>query len=185
MKLLYIDTETSGVNCNIHGIIQVAALMEVDGEVVDSIDIKCNIHPSCCFDPESTVIHGITEQEIQNRINSKHAYEIFVGWLTRHISPYDKTDKAYPVGFNINFDLDFIAAWFKVHGSTHGFGTFINWKRLDPLEILYIMDYRGKISLPNYKLITVAEHFGIEYTDKHDALSDIVATRDIFKKLLK
>lgn len=185
MKLLYLDTETTGLDHRIHGIIQIAAIMEIDGEVVDSIDIKCNIHPDFLIDPESMNIHGITNEEIESRIDSQTAYTMFVSWLDRHISPYDKTDKAYPVGFNINFDLNFLVEWFKVHGSKYGLGTYINWKRIDPLEILYIMDMRGKIALPNYKLKTVADHFAIDLTEEHDALADVLATRDILKKLLK
>jgi exonuclease I len=45
------------------------------------------------------------------------------------------------------------------------------------------MDYKGEITLQNYKLETVAGHFGIELK-AHDALSDVKATREIIRKVL-
>ncbi len=49
-------------------------------------------------------------------------------------------------------------------------------------DLISFMEYCGFINLPNYKLTTVAEYFGIKL-DAHEAMSDILATRKIVKKL--
>ena len=75
--------------------------------------------------------------------------------------------------------------FFAKNGDVY-YGSWFNWKRIDPLGVLYFMDGMGKISLPNYKLETVCDHFGIKI-DAHDAISDIRATKqliDILDKLL-
>jgi len=46
-----------------------------------------------------------------------------------------------------------------------------------------LWDFQGQLSLPNYKLQTVCEHFGVQI-DAHDALSDIKATRELLQMIL-
>jgi DNA polymerase III epsilon subunit-like protein len=46
-----------------------------------------------------------------------------------------------------------------------------------------MMDYAGKIDLPDYKLSTVCAHYGIDIK-AHEALSDIQATRELTLKLI-
>ena len=41
-KLLYIDTETTGLYPNKHGLTQVAAIVVIDGEEVDSCNLDIN-----------------------------------------------------------------------------------------------------------------------------------------------
>jgi DNA polymerase III epsilon subunit-like protein len=48
-----------------------------------------------------------------------------------------------------------------------------------------LMDKRGELLLPNFKLQTVCKEFGIEDTQWHDALADIKATIKLYKLLEK
>lgn len=60
------------------------------------------------------------------------------------------------------------------------FGSWFNYKTIDPLSLLHILDGIGSISLENYKLETVCKHYDIPL-DAHDALNDIKATRELTK----
>lgn len=42
---------------------------------------------------------------------------------------------------------------------------------------------KRKLTLPNYKLKTICEHFGIKNTKEHSALGDTYATYEVYKKL--
>lgn len=182
-KLLFIDTETTGMDISRHGIIQVSAIAVINNEPVDSFDVKCNIPSGYDIEEEAVSKHGYTREDIEKFISNKEAQNIFERWLDKHIDKYDSKDKFYPCGYNVQFDLNFLSEWFKIHSS--GFlGSYLNWKRIDVLEILYLLELKGKLNFENFKLETVCKHFGIELK-AHDALEDIYATYEIFKMVMK
>jgi len=104
--------------------------------------------------------------------------------IEEHVDKYDKMDKFYPAGYNVRFDLDFLQSFFHKRGNRYGTGSYQNWRAIDVMQYVHFMDYSGKLSLNDYKLKTVCEHFGIEII-AHDAMSDIRATRNLLKILLK
>ena len=182
-KVLYIDVETTGTDSSRHGIIQVGAIFKISGTVVDEFDLKCAPHQGADIEDQALQVTGTTRGELPHRMNSFDAFLAFRQFLNRHIEPYDREDKCYPAGYNVHFDLDFIQNWFRLHGDKYGIGSYVNWKRLDPLPVLFMKDFAGSLSLPDYKLETVCRHFGIE-VEAHNALSDIRATRKLLAKLL-
>jgi len=96
-------------------------------------------------------------------------------WEKGDIEKFDRNDKAYFGAFNAKFDLDFVSAWFKKLNDKY-LGSWINWRCVDAYPYLQMQEYLGLVDLPNLKLVTVAEHFGIEL-QAHDALSDVRAAR--------
>ena len=94
-----------------------------------------------------------------------------------------------PVAYNGKFDMDFLKSWFEkvgqVTGKNNWFGSFFNYRLVDPLAIIYGMRYAGLMpELKNFKLVTVCEHFGIDLGEAaHDALADIQATKALLKRL--
>ena len=182
-KVLYCDVETTGTNPAKHGIIQIGAIIEVDGVVVEECNLKCAPHEGAAISPDALAISGTERSELENRMTSLEAYTKFRHFLSRHIEQYDREDKCYPAGYNIHFDLNFIQAWFRHHGDKYGIGSFINWRMLDPLPLLFIKDFTRQMTLSDYRLETVCRHFGIEL-HAHDAMSDIRATRELLLKLL-
>ncbi|NTU68904.1 MAG: 3'-5' exonuclease [Chlorobiaceae bacterium] len=182
-KLLWIDTETTGTDPSKHGIIQLAALMEIGGEVVDSFNLKFQPHQDAAIDQSALDVTGTTMADLANRAQSNDAYFEFLRWIGKHIDKYDKADKAYPAGYNAKFDFEFLQAWAYAHGNKYGFGSYHNWRMQDPLAILYVMDAIGTISLPDYKLGTACAHYGIQI-NAHDALSDVGAARTLYNILI-
>ena len=52
-KVLYFDTETTGLDAGKHGIIQLAALMEIGGEIVETFNMKFQPHEGALINPEA------------------------------------------------------------------------------------------------------------------------------------
>ncbi len=182
-KVLYIDVETTGTDPDRHGIIQLAAIMEIAGLVVEEVDLKFAPHDGAAIDDQALRISGTGRAELRERMSSSDALTLFREFLGRHVEPYDRNDKCYPAGYNVHFDLDFVQNWFRLNGDKYGLGSYVNWKRLDPLPLLFMKDFTGALRLPDYKLETVCRHFGIDI-QAHDALSDIRATRVLLAELL-
>lgn len=181
-KILWFDTETTGLSPEKHSIMQFAAIIEEGGQVKDHLNIKFAPLPGAVIEQTALDLTGTTREELDARPSAVDAYYQILRFLNTHCNKYDKADKFYPAGYNVKFDLEFLQAFFKGCGDHYGIGAYINWRWLDPLPQLYLMDYSGQIRLPDYKLETVCKHYGIEI-DAHDALSDVRATQELMHQL--
>lgn len=182
-KALWFDVETTGLNARKHDIIQLAAIVEINGEVKDTFEMKFGPWDYSTIEPKALEVSGHTIEELKKFPHPLEAYKKFVGFLGKYVNKYDKTDKFAPCGYNVHFDVDFLHAFFE-KASDRYYGSWFSWKLVDPLSRLYCMDYEGKIALPDYKLATVCAHFNIPLK-AHDALSDISATREVYKIVSK
>lgn len=182
MKILFADLETTGLDPRVNGIWQLAFLIEVDGEVVDKGSYKMQPMKDEKIDKKALEVGGITEDQLWDFPPNAQAFHEFKLVLESHVNKFNRNDKLYVSGYNINFDLDFLGSWFKKNGEKYGLGSYVNWKRIDPLNILHWLDYTGVFHLENYKLATVCEKFGIPLK-AHDAWSDINATRELVKRI--
>lgn len=196
-KILWIDTETSGLDPNRNGMIQLAMLMDIDGEVVDDLQIDIKPFPDDVFQDkdgnQGTTIAkdmlkiisdfetptGIKITDIANYQGSESAIQKINAFLQKHISKFDKSDKAYIGGYNVGFDIAFLSKFYEKCGDKY-LGSYINWKQIDVRSVLYLLDYKGTIKpFENYKLATICQYYGIEL-EAHNPMSDIKATREIF-----
>ncbi|MDG6938303.1 MAG: 3'-5' exonuclease, partial [Nitrososphaerota archaeon] len=124
---------------------------------------------------------GLTREEMLSFPDPEEAHGKLLAVLEAHCDKYDRSDKFVVAGYNVKFDVDFLFQWFKKCGDPYC-GSWLNGKRVDPLPVAHWLDYLGVLSLPDYKLVTLARHFGIEF-DAHDAMNDIRATRDVMEKV--
>lgn len=184
IKTLYLDLETTGLDPVKNSVIQFAAIVEYDGEEVDRVDIKMQPFDDAEVEEEALAKIGITIDDMMGWVGHHEGFELVKEFLNRHIDPYDKNDKFWVAGFNIRFDLDFLQRFFRYNGDKYGIGTYFNWKYIDVMALVNLMAWKGKINLPNHKLITVCEHFGIILENAHDAMDDTEASRDLIRKLL-
>ena len=202
-KILWFDCETTGLDPNRHGLIQLAMLMDIDGEIVDECQI--NIQP---FDDDMMLIGladvannpqniswieskdtyadaftptGVTFKDIANFQKPYSASKQINNFLLKHISKFDKADKAYIGGYNVPFDIAFLSKFYEKCGDKY-LGSYINWKQIDVRAMIYMLDYHDRIRLDNYKLSSVCENGGIEL-EANNPMSDIKATREVFGRI--
>lgn len=182
-KVLWFDVETSGLNPRKQDIIQLAYLVDIDGEIKEEGSFKCQPFDYSTIDAKALEISKTTVNDLKNYITPKQAYNGLLQIIDKYVDRYDKEDKFSPAGYNVKFDVDFLREFFSKNGDKY-YGAMFDYHLLSVDTLLYLFDYKGLIELENYKLVTVAKHFGIEL-NAHDALSDIKATRQVFYKLLE
>ena len=180
-KVLYFDVETTGLDPVKQDIIQIAGLIEIDNVVVEEFEFKvAPVNPENAT-PEALDVHGYDLVTIMQFPPHSHVYNSLIELFSKYIDKYNKADKFTPAGYNVRFDMDFLKNFFLKHNDKY-FGSWFNYKMVDPLPVLHYAEWAQKISLENYKLVTVCERFGIEL-QAHDALSDIRATREVLLHL--
>ena len=182
-KILWFDCETTGLNPVKNDIVQIAGIIEIDGEIKDEFNYTCQPFSFENIEQSALDVNKRTIEELKGFNHPKLVKDAFTTKIGLYCDKFDRNDKFYPAGYNCKFDIDFLAQWFNKSGDNY-LGSWINWRALDPLPMLYIMDFKGEISLPNYKLETVANWYQMELK-AHDAISDIKVSRAIFNKLME
>ena len=181
-KIFY-DVETTGVNYKKHSMHQLAGLVEVDDEVVETFNFKMRPHPKAEITPKALRICGVTEEEITAYPPAAVTHRKFKNMLSRHVNTYDTASKAYLVGFNNRFfDDQFLRKHFELQEDDF-FGA---WFWSDSLDVFvlaseYLIDRRQDMS--SFKLHRVAITLGLE-VDKsklHYAFYDVNLTRQIYR----
>ena len=181
MKVCWCDLETTGLECKRHGIWQAAFLIEIDGVVKD----KKNFF----MYPEGKVVEPGAEEMMKVSLQElKEAYPFAVDakvvmktFFEKCVDPLNKYDKFTFAGYNTKFDTDFLEQlWEDTHDKY--FRSFFTYFPLDVMRMVTIAVWMKTIEPPkNMQLSTIASHLGIPFEEgeAHDALADIVMTRDI------
>lgn len=182
-KTLYLDVETTGTDPTKHGIIQLACIVEIDGQVKEERDFRMRPFAQDEIDQKALEINGVTPEEVKNLQEPWSAFLEIMGFFSKFINKFNREDKFYPAGYRVDFDMAFLKAFWDKNSDPY-FGSFFNGRAVDPLPWLFMLDWSGEISLPNYRLVTVCEHFGIKLGEEaHDALADVRAVRELIKHL--
>lgn len=182
MKLLFIDTETTGISPQQNGVVQISGIIDIDGEVKEEFDFHCRPFPNKIMDIKALEVIGKTKEEVLALPDPREAYQKILTTWQKHINRYDKNDKFYMVGQNTKFDYDMMTQFFKDNGNQY-FYAYVAYHLIDIITITALFNLAGIISTKNMKLETVAQAFNIPLK-AHDSLHDIRATRQIFYKFM-
>ena len=185
MKILYLDTETTGITAN-SAVIQFAGIIEIDGEVKEDFNIKCKPHKDADISEKALEVTGMTHELINSYQEPQKAMEEMENIFEKYCSKFDKNDKFVLVGQNIKFDFQKLHEFYTRLGNKY-LGSWINFKLMfDTLAVIQALQVVSKMPiLENNKLITWCNHFNIELENAHDALADIKATKELAQVLFK
>lgn len=183
-KILWLDIESTGLDKKRNDIIQLGGLIEINGKIEEEIDLTCQPFNYDTIDAKALEVNKLTIAQIKAFPSPQETHIKLKKVLEKYIDNYTRGhDKFSPAGFNVGFDVGFLREFFFKNNDAY-YNSYFDYHLLNIDSLLYLFDYKGLINLENYRLGTVAKHFGIEL-DKHNALSDIKATRQVFYKLLE
>ena len=183
-RLCYIDVETTGLNVNKHAIIQLAYIIEIDGEVKETGSYKINpksYSRKVEISSGALAISGTSIEDLETYDDSAECFAKFKKVLNSYIAVGEKLTL---VAYNAVFDLKFLQAWFNDNGSKD-YGRYFTYKELDVFALVKYLVYLDAFpTLQSHTLSKMCEWAGIEL-EAHNALSDIIATRALQAKLLE
>lgn len=184
MKRIFVDCETTGTDPKKHGLVQVSALIEIDGVIEDQLDFLMSPHDGAIIEDSALTVIGATRNDIARRPDATVVHVEFTRRLKQYVSPYDKTDKLLWVGYNAQFDVSFMREWFARCGDNY-FGSYFWWPPVDVMNLAAFVLQQERATLANFKQGTVAQHLGIEVKADalHDGLYDVKLCRQILEVL--
>jgi DNA polymerase-3 subunit epsilon len=182
-KTLWFDSETGGKDHKTDALIQLAAVIEIDGEIVDEIDLKMQPIKGKKINHEAIAIHNMTLDQIKTFQVAHVAHTHFETFLSKYNKYPTKSSRYIMAGYNPQFDCDFVNQWYQdISGGPYAYWKHLQFAPIDVLPTLRAMRYYKIIDVPDVKLETVCNYFGVQIK-AHDALSDIKATREVTKLL--
>jgi DNA polymerase-3 subunit epsilon len=181
-EVLWIDCETGGTDEKRNALVQLSAIIEIDMEIVDEIDLKMRPVQGKIVEPKALEIQGRTMADISEFNDPKVCFDRFRKFLARR--PASKQNRYIMAGYNADFDCRFVSEWYKdLSGGPYAYWDYLQFSPVDPIGILRAMRHYGVIDIPDTKLGTVCNYFGIEL-DAHNSMSDIRATRTLTNLLM-
>ena len=184
-KIIFIDTETGGVNPEKAALIQLSGIIRIDKKDVEKFNFYIKPFENSEVTEKALEVQGRTLEKLKTDkyVEEKVVYKQFIKILDKYIDKYDRTDKFIVAGYNVRFDVDILKAFFQRHGNNFLF-SYLDSSMLDPLYSIRLLQIAEVLPvLENNKLETWCKHFGIELK-AHDSLEDIEATKKLIGKLI-
>ena len=181
MKLLYLDTETTGLTDN-SAIVQIAGAIEIDNEVVEWFNIRCKPHEGADISESALKTIGLTIEELNQEQEPEQALKELEKVFSKYIDRYNKNDKLIMICHNYPFDFRMLYNFYSRLNNKF-MGSFIDFKlNVCTLNLVKSLQVMGILPiLENNRLETWCRYFGVTLENAHDALEDIRATREVYK----
>ena len=183
---MYLDCETAGLDPKKNPAIQFSGIIEIDGKIVKEFDFKLRPFKDSLIEDKALEVNGITREALLDpeRLECVDVYKKMKSIFLTYVDRYNKQDKLYLMGQNVGFDYGFLFELWKRQGDDY-LGSFIHYHKIDLIALTTTFKLAGsfKAPLPNMKLATLCEYFGLS-AQTHDSLDDIRKTREIFIRMV-
>lgn len=172
-RFAFIDVETSGLNPDIHEIIEIGCLIVTQNEagnyvIEKEVELKVQMTRPELAEPAALRVNGYDA-----------AAWMFAYTMPQALEALNKETKdTVFVAHNVAFDWSFVDKAYRDAGMEHGF----HYHKIDTLSIAFAK-LRGT-DAKHLSLRALCERFAITNERAHTALADCRATFEVFKKLM-
>lgn len=165
-NVVVLDVESTGTDVTEDEIVQIAAIkINSLGKVVDKFEVFINPTKEL---GSSVYVHGFTKEFLkENGIEGLRAYNKLLDFINDGII----------VGHNVGYDVSIIDSNMKRLGM-NGLGNIIYYDTLEMSRKFYP-------NLKNHKLEYLSDYFKVENESSHNAMDDILATKDILMTIIR
>lgn len=184
-ELLFIDTETGGLDPSVHSILSLGAVVWRDGQIGQKFEVMIR-EPVITITPDAMNRNGIDLRHFDEggAVTPDEAVQKFERFISENLSVTDDSPRVTLVGHNVGFDTAFLKRLYAFTESSydHRF-----WHRvIDTSSIAAVLILAGRIPIATPSTDLLFKHFEIDFAPKtrHTAQADAVATAELFNHLL-
>lgn len=179
-KILFIDTETGGLDPGKHSILSLGLVLWREGEIGASTEIFIN-DGHLIATKEALEINRIDlDQHRKTALSPEEAIQQMIRFIKRN---FDTSEKITIAGHNISFDISFVR--YLLESKSYRFADYFSHRSIDTSSILYYLYFTGLLESRIVSSSEAFKHFGIEVSGRHTALGDAIATAALFTKLIR
>lgn len=175
MRLLFIDTETGGLDPLKHSLLEVALAVWEDGVVLDTLELRI-----------AHDVYHVTETALEinghdvargPRVPEDEAVRLIDKLLFVHFG----FEKPTLVGQNVQFDIGFMKQLYRPELYEKTFSHRV----IDTASVLRFLKLAGVADLPGSGLDDAMSYFGVQVREdkRHTALGDVFALVGVFNGL--
>lgn len=177
--MLFIDTETGGLNPDKHSLLSLAMVVWEDMEIIDSQEILINDGKLSVTEEALSINKIDIGKHRKSAIISSQAIKKIILFIRRHF-PYQR--KITIAGHNVHFDVNFLRLFFS--RNNENFSKYFSHRIIDTSSILYYLYLAGHLKHRAISSDEAFDLFEIKVEGRHTAIGDAIATAKLFTKLL-
>lgn len=178
-KLLFIDTETGGLNPFRHSLFQVGLVVYENGRIIDELDVRIKRES---YSMTANALNN-SRLDLYNDIYKKGCSE---EGAVKKIIRFVKENFQYKpmlAGHNLSLDRGMLEV--LLNGQGVDINALVSHRMLDTMGLLWGLCIAGKIPLEACSSSGGFKYFEIDVGSKHDALEDCKSTVKLFENIIK
>ncbi len=185
-KILFIDTETGGLDKDKHSLLTIGMCVYNGGRVTDRfyVDLK--------QDTYHVTVGALKVNNIKLE-DLKTPYDVAIRQIISFIQRNFGNEKVVLGGHNLRFDLGFLTKFWKEATQTlseydrdrYSFNKIFDYHFVDTMCLCIALKDAGILNAKNVRLQTLSEYLGVEVGEFHNSLEDATATAMCYSKMIE
>lgn len=185
LKVIHLDTETTGQDADKHSVHQIAGSIEINNVVKTTFDYKVRPFPGMQISAEALKMSGVTLPIIFSYPHGLTVIRDLCRLLDEYVDASDPQDKMFICGYNVSsFDQFFLKAFFKQNSCSKYSAYFYN-TTIDTMVLAAFALRYERAAMPDFTLAAVAKRFNIDVdlSQLHNGGYDAEISRLLYHKL--
>lgn len=184
MKLVVLDTETTGLNPYKHQLVQLAGFIVIDNKIEDTFNFKVSLQEGKEIEDEALKVNKLTREIINSYESPAEVLPKIKKFFYQYVDRNKKNDTLYMVGYNVKFDEGFIKQFFTEMNAINSYNNIFDRRTIDVMSIC--MAYCNLKNIKTkYNQRAMAKLFEIELDESlaHEALYDCYLCYNLLMKM--
>ena len=185
MNILFLDTETTGLNPKENSLIEIAAEFHVDGARKTFFTASCS-DKSAVVDMAALKVNKKSLADIQSYKNEEEVLRHLTDFLVR----LDSKEPIIICGHNVHFDVQFLKTRLEKYNIV-GWDSAVSYRHLDTCVLARFLLAAGLLPAElgprgsSLKAIAEALKVNTKDVELHTAHGDVILTARVFYKLVE
>lgn len=179
MNLLFLDTETGGLNPFKNSLLQVGMVAYVDGNIIDTKEFSIK-EDNYIITATSLKFNGLNlyEDIYKNGISKESAIQTIIDFTKKNFN-----EKPILVGHNPSVDKYMVRELFN--NVKFDMDDYISHRMIDTMSLIWGLYFAGKLPKETCSSDGAFKYFNIIIEKRHHALDDSLTTVKLFEELIK